>query len=73
MKLVRRLALASGFAVVALAASATTASAWYCRADSRNAYGWGSSSNLGSAKRIALSQCAVRTPRGRYCRITSCR
>jgi len=37
------------------------------------AYGWGKSPNLASAKRTALSECAVRTPRGQTCRITSCR
>lgn len=69
----RRLALLSGLAALALAASSVTASAAYCTAHSRSAYGWGSSSSLAQAKRIALAQCAVRTPRGQWCRIRTCR
>lgn len=69
----RRFAILAGFATAVFAVSAGSASAWYCEAHSRNAWGWGSSTKLSSAKRIALRQCAVRTPRGRYCRITSCR
>ncbi len=69
----RRLALLSGFAALALAASTLAASAAYCTANSRSAYGWGSSPGLARAKQIALSQCAVRTPRGQWCRITACR
>lgn len=69
----RRSSLLAAAALVALVASTSSASAWVCRADSRNAFGWGSSPRLAVAKQIALSQCAVRTPRGRYCRITACR
>jgi hypothetical protein len=44
----------------------------HCIAHSRVAYGYGYSYNLYSARAIALSQCAIRTPRGLYCAITSC-
>ncbi len=73
MTSLRRAGLVAGFAGFAFALSVGEASAWYCRADSRQAYGWGSSPRLGVAKRIALSQCAVRTRRGLYCRISYCR
>lgn len=69
----RRLALLAGLGAVALAASTLSASAAYCTAYSRSAYGWGSSPSLAQAKRIALAQCAMRTPRGQWCRIRSCR
>ena len=50
------------------------ASAWYCRARSATgSLGWGSSYYLANANRIALVNCAVRTPRGYTCFITSCR
>jgi hypothetical protein len=58
--------------VASVALSATAASAWVCYARSPVAYGWGSSGYLGSAKLIALRECAVRTPRGMVCVITSC-
>ena len=45
---------------------------YHCVAHSRVAYGYGNSRLLGSAKAIALSQCAIRTPRGLLCVITSC-
>jgi len=51
---------------------ANAASAWVCYAHSPVAYGWGSSAYLGTAKTIALRQCAVRTPRGMVCVITNC-
>ena len=47
--------------------------AWYCRADSGRAYGWGRSPSLARARYIALRQCAVRTPRSRTCYISWCR
>jgi hypothetical protein len=50
----------------------TEASAWYCRADSPSAYGWGSSSSRRVAVRRALAECAVRTPRYQTCRISYC-
>lgn len=57
-----------------LAIMSTEASAWYCRAtSSTGAWGWGSSYSLRQARRIALYQCAIRTPRGYYCRIRYCR
>lgn len=71
----KRLALLGGLAAAALFSTLSTASAaqWYCTAHSGKASGWGKSSSLGEAKRIALNECAVRTPQGRYCRITGCR
>ncbi len=49
------------------------ASAWSCRADSPSAYGWSSNYySLNAARRRALNECAVRTPRGQVCRITYC-
>jgi hypothetical protein len=66
-------------AALVIAASAMTlfpadAGAWTCGARSRTG-GWGVgwAPSLWRAKRIALSNCAVHTPRGYYCRITSCR
>jgi hypothetical protein len=50
----------------------TEASAWYCRADSPSAYGWGRNDSRSAAIRRALRECAVRTPRGQVCRITYC-
>lgn len=56
-----------------LGLSSTGASAWYCRAVSpTGSWGWGASYNLYSAKRIALRQCAVRTPRGFTCFLQGC-
>jgi hypothetical protein len=52
--------------------SANAASAFVCYARSPVSYGWGSSGNLGSAKVIALRECAVRTPRGLVCILTTC-
>jgi hypothetical protein len=44
----------------------------HCIAHSRVAYGYGYSLSLAQSKAIALSQCAIRTPRGLLCVITSC-
>jgi len=44
----------------------------HCIAHSRVAYGYGYSPYLASAKTIALANCAIRTPRGLLCVITSC-
>jgi len=44
----------------------------HCIAHSRVAYGYGYSVSLASSKAIALSQCAIRTPHGLLCVITSC-
>lgn len=50
------------------------AEAWYCRARSPSASGWGSHPNsLSYARQRALTECAVRTPRRQVCRITTCR
>ncbi|MCW5681260.1 MAG: hypothetical protein KF794_03385 [Xanthobacteraceae bacterium] len=55
-------------------ATSNDAHAYRCRADSPQAYGWGYHSNsLRYARDRALYECAVRTPRGYTCYITSCR
>lgn len=48
------------------------AEAAYCQARSRYATGWGSGT-LTNARRRALYECAIRTPRGYTCYITRCR
>lgn len=55
-----------------LAVMSTPSEAAFCRANSRSANGWGRSGSLYEAKRIALVECAVRTPRYQTCYITSC-
>ena len=45
-----------------------------CTARSRTgSYGYWTAPALSTARRGALTQCAIRTPRGVLCRITSCR
>lgn len=56
-----------------LAVSAESADAWQCNARSRTATGWGIASTRSAASYRALSECAIRTPRGYMCRITRCR
>lgn len=51
----------------------STAEAAYCEARSRYASGWGQSGSIQRARQRALYECAVRTPRGYNCYITSCR
>ncbi len=65
--------VAAGTVLAAIAFTAGAASAHTCYAHSRVAYGYGISPYLGTAKVIALRECAVRTPRGLVCVITSCR
>lgn len=56
-----------------LAMMPTSASAWYCEAHAPNgAYGWATRYNLYAARRAALWECAVRTPRYLRCYITTC-
>ncbi len=52
-------------------ATPSTAEAAYCTARSPYASGWGSG-HLNYARRRALAECAIRTPRGYTCYITSC-
>ncbi len=54
------------------AAIPAKAYACYCEARSNYAWGWGQHASCGRAKQIALTQCAVRTPRGAYCYVTFC-
>jgi hypothetical protein len=50
-----------------------SAQAWYCKATSQTgSYGWGSSPSRRQAIRIALNQCAIRTPRYATCRLRYC-
>ena len=51
----------------------TEASAWTCRATSPSAWGVATYPDLGYAKRRALVQCSVRTPRYQTCYIRWCR
>jgi hypothetical protein len=62
-------------AAVTFAFMASEASAWVCTARSANgSSGWGSHpSSLGYARRRALAECAIRTPRNYTCVLTSCR
>ncbi|WP_342362754.1 hypothetical protein [Terrarubrum flagellatum] len=49
------------------------ADAWYCSArGSTGASGWGRAGNPSYARRIALRECAVRTPRYARCYIMYC-
>jgi hypothetical protein len=69
--MIKYLAIAAVAAGSFLFVSPDAAQAAYCEARSAYAYGWGQGS-LSYARRRALSECAVRTPRGYYCRITRC-
>lgn len=65
------LPILAAFAILALIP--TEASAWYCRASSpTGSWGWGRALYQTVAGRIALTNCAVRTPRGFVCYITYC-
>ena len=46
--------------------------ACYCEARSSSAWGWGRHASCARSQQIALNQCALRTPRGRYCYVTFC-
>ena len=61
------------FAIGMLGLMSTEASAWYCRAESPSAHGWGTSSSQGRVRRIALYECARRTPRYQTCYVIYCR
>jgi hypothetical protein len=58
-----------------LAAQARVVHIYSCVARSPNgSFGYSNNiPNLATARSIALTQCAVRTPRGLICRIRSCR
>jgi len=58
----------------ALALAPTEASAWICYArGTTGATGWGSHPySLGYARRRALAECAIRTPRYARCYLTGC-
>lgn len=69
-KLIAAMTIAAGFSMLA----PMDAEAWYCRARSPSAWGWGQHpTSLSYARQRALAECAVRTPRRQVCRITSCR
>jgi hypothetical protein len=60
----------SAISVVPTAASAE----WYCMArTTTGAWGEGWSPSQAAARKIALTECAVRTPRGLVCVITACK
>lgn len=65
------IASAAVFAGLATAIPAK-AYACYCEARSSYAWGWGQHGYCSRAQQIALSQCAIRTPRGYYCYVTFC-
>ncbi|MDI3324302.1 hypothetical protein QKW35_07920 [Pontibacterium granulatum] len=48
------------------------AMAWECTAASPSAWGVGYSAYRGTAARIALNECAIRTPWGQACYIQQC-
>ena len=62
------------FAIVTMAFLASDAMAYTCVARSANgSYGWGSHPySLGYARRRALAECAIRTPRNYTCVLTEC-
>jgi len=70
MKRTLMAAVAAGIVMILIP---TEASAWICRADSSSAYGWGSSPSRNRAARIAIVQCAARTPRWQACYLSWCR
>jgi hypothetical protein len=72
-QVMKRAVAALMFAGVMIAIDTTDALAWYCRAESRNSYGWGTNYNLQAARRRALWECARRTPRRQTCYIAYCR
>jgi len=61
------------FAGVMIAPPAAEAKQWTCRADSKNAFGWGKNETEADARKRALWECARRTSRYRACKITSCK
>ena len=69
----RRVTAAFLFAGAMIAIDTSEAYAWYCKAESRNSYGWALNYNLDTAKRRALWECARRTPRRQTCYIVNCR
>jgi len=69
----KKLLTSAVFAASALALMSTEASAWYCRATSSSASGWATRGWVDAAKRAALNQCAIRTPRDQTCYIRYCR
>ena len=68
--IIASLVVAAAVAMIPSQASA----AWTCGArGTTGATGWGYSVSLYRARRIALANCAVRTPRGYTCYLTGCR
>ena len=62
------------FAAVVIPLMSSDAEAYRCVARSANgSYGWGSHpDSLGYARRRALAECAIRTPRNYTCVLTEC-
>lgn len=73
MKTMTKTTAAAAIAILTMAAAPSQAAAWTCGARSATgSWGLGWSGSLYRAKRVALYQCAARTPRGHWCRITYC-
>ena len=57
----------------AIAIDTATAETWTCRAESKNAFGWGKNESEPQARFRALRECARRTSRYRACKIMHCK
>lgn len=65
---------AAAVAATLFALSATSASAWYCRAESPNGdYGWARRDSMHRAREVAMRGCERGNSQWRLCRIVSCR
>jgi hypothetical protein len=71
---VKKILASTVFAIVTVTFLATDAMAYKCVARSANgSYGWGSHPyDLNYARRRALNECAIRTPRGYTCVLQGC-
>jgi len=73
MTKMKKIAISSAIAGLLFLSVVSEANAWYCEARSATgSYGWARNYSLARAKRNALYQCAVRTPRRFVCYITGC-
>ena len=59
------------FAFMLMFATVTTANAAWCRAESPSAWGQGVANTVAQACKIALYQCAIRTPGNQTCYVVS--
>jgi hypothetical protein len=72
MKSVAMIVASAAIFAAVVAAIPAKAYACYCEARSSSAWGWGQHGSCARAQQIALTQCAVRTPRRNYCYVTFC-